>query len=115
MNSVRRKASVRVHGRAAGFLVEFGPEQEGGYAFSYLPGYDGPPVSLTMPVREESYRFDRFPPFFDGLLPEGWQLDALLRWAKLDRHDYMGQLLAVGQDVVGAVTVEPAEAEETLP
>ena len=112
MNSVRRKASVRVHDRAAGFLVEFGPEQGGGYAFSYLPGYDGSPVSLTMPVREEPYRFDRFPPIFDGLLPEGWQLEALLRRAKLDRHDYMGQLLAVGQDVVGAVTVEPAPAEE---
>ncbi|MFT5516934.1 MAG: serine/threonine-protein kinase HipA [Rhodothermales bacterium] len=60
-----------------------------------------------MPVRNEPYRFDRFPAFFDGLLPEGWQLDALLRARKLDRTDYMGQLLSVGADTVGDVTVEP--------
>jgi serine/threonine-protein kinase HipA len=58
-----------------------------------------------MPVRPEPYRFNGFPPFFDGLLPEGFQLEALLRQAKLDRHDYLGQLLQVGSDMVGSVTV----------
>ena len=90
-----------------------------GYAFSYEPGYESTPVSLTMPVRSEPYRFEQFPPFFDGLLPEGWQLEALLKHRKLDRTDYMGQLLAVGGDTVGAVTVvqsdTPAEAPEALP
>ena len=104
-----RTADVLVHGRPAGRLAE---EDSGrAYAFTYGPGYDGPPVSLTLPVRAEPYRFDRFPPFFDGLLPEGWQLEALLRRAKLDRHDRMGQLLAVGADTVGAVTVVPPAAE----
>lgn len=32
-------------------------------------------------------------------------LDALLRNAKIDRDDPFSQLLAVGQDLVGAVTV----------
>jgi len=105
-----RAADVFVHDRLAGLLVE--DEQGRAYAFAYAPGYDGPPVSLTMPVREAPYRFDRFPPFFDGLLPEGWQLEALLKRAKLDRHDRMGQLLAVGADTVGAVTVLPARAPE---
>lgn len=106
-----RTADVFVHDRLAGRLVEEAPGRA--YTFAYAPGYDGPPVSLTMPVREAPYRFDRFPPFFDGLLPEGWQLEALLKRAKLDRPDRMGQLLAVGADTVGAVTVLPRAAAES--
>jgi serine/threonine-protein kinase HipA len=62
-----------------------------------------------MPVRERSFDFDRFPPFFDGLLPEGVLLEALLKRRKIDRHDYFGQILAVGEDLVGAVTVREAQ------
>lgn len=102
-----REALVYVHDRLAGRLRE----EPTGYAFVYEPNYDGPPVSLTLPVRDEAYRFDAFPPFFDGLLPEGMMLEALLRQRKLDRRDYLGQLLAVGEDVVGAVTVRPAASE----
>ena len=32
-------------------------------------------------------------------------LDGLLRQRKIDRDDLFGQLVAVGEDVVGAVTV----------
>jgi serine/threonine-protein kinase HipA len=95
---------VLVNGRQAGILEEM---EGGSYRFDYCPDYSGPPVSLTLPVREEEYIFSRFPPFFDGLLPEGWQLEALLRSEKLDPRDYMGQLLKVGGDAVGSVTVEP--------
>jgi len=98
---------VKVLGRPAGILTEV--DRPGHYRFGYLVRYDGPPISLTMPLREEPYGFDRFPPFFDGLLPEGAQLEALLRVAKVDRNDPMGQLLVVGGDLVGAVTVEPME------
>lgn len=97
-----RSADVFVSGRMAGRLDEL---PGGTYRFAYADGYDGPPVSLTMPLRPEPFEYDRFPAFFDGLLPEGWQLEALLRSAKLDRRDRMGQLLAVGADTVGAVTV----------
>ena len=58
-------------------------------------------------MRKEVYRFKAFPSFFEGLLPEGPQLDALLRKAKLDKKDYFGQLLQVGNDLVGSVTVHP--------
>jgi len=76
------------------------------YIFEYDEGYHGLPVSLTMPILQKRYEFENFPPFFEGLLPEGPQLEALLRQAKLDRFDYFGQLLAVGTDLVGAITVE---------
>ena len=45
---------------------------------------------------------------YEGLLPEGVQLDALLRLRKLDSNDLFGQLLAVGHDVVGSLRIEPA-------
>lgn len=103
-----RRALVRVSGTEAGYLTEY---QDGTYAFEYLSDYAGPVVSLTMPIRSAPYLFQNFPPFFDGLLPEGWLLDALLRRTKIDRSDYMGQLLTVGSDLFGAVTVEPVQEE----
>lgn len=99
-----RRAIVCQHGREAGILTQ---SDKKAFEFVYHPDYAGPPVSLTMPVQSEPYRFSDFPPFFDGLLPEGFQLEALLRHAKLDRHDYLGQLLQVGSDMVGSVTVKP--------
>ncbi len=97
-----RKALVYQQGIPAGFLTE----TERGYEFQYLPDYDGTAVSLTMPVAGKSYQFDGFPPFFDGLLPEGYQLESLLRRLKIDRNDSFAQLIAVGADLVGSVTVE---------
>jgi len=62
-----------------------------------------------MPLSKQVYDYDRFPPFFEGLLPEGVMLEGLLRNAKIDRDDYFSQLVAVGQDMVGNVTVEVNE------
>ena len=75
------------------------------YLFEYLEGYNGPEISRTLPITERVCRFDRFPSFFDGLLPEGIQLEGLLKIKKIDRYDYFSQLMSVGGDMVGAVTV----------
>jgi serine/threonine-protein kinase HipA len=98
-----RKAKVYMHGQLAGTLVEI--EKNARYQFSYHEDYAGPAISLTMPVTPKDYEFSVFPPFFDGLLPEGFQLEALLRKRKINRADLFSQLLIVGQDLVGAVTV----------
>lgn len=98
-----KKARVFVHGVFAGVLEAL---DDGKYCFSYEATYQGSPVSLTMPLKNKVYAYDKFPPFFEGLLPEGDMLAAMLRRYKLDRKDYFGQLLQVGQDVVGAVTIE---------
>jgi serine/threonine-protein kinase HipA len=82
---------------------------DGSYRFTYKVGYRGEPVSLTMPTSQPVWEFPSFPSPFEGLLPEGVQLDALLRIRKLDKHDLFGQLLAVGQDVVGSLRIEPAK------
>jgi serine/threonine-protein kinase HipA len=101
-----RNAEVFFADDLAGMLIEL--EEGKKFRFQYASDYSGPPISLTMPVRQEPYLFDDFPPFFDGLLPEGFQLEALLRQKKLDRTDKFGQLLAVGADTVGAVSVRGA-------
>ena len=107
-------ALISVHAVPAARLFKHSTATaESRYEVAYLEGYRGPPISLTMPVQRETYEFETFPPFFDGLLPEGLQLEGLLRQAKIDRHDYFGQLLAVGADLVGAVTIgeAPPDAE----
>ena len=66
----------------------------------------GANASLTMPTSQPVWDFPHFPAPFEGLLPEGVQLDALLRIRKLDKSDLFGQLLEVGQDVVGSLRIE---------
>lgn len=101
-----KKAQIKVHNKLAGILTETDDRQ---YHFQYLSEYDGPPISLTLPVREEVYNFDSFPPYFDGVLPEGIQLEGLLKQHKVDGEDYFAQLVLTGADLVGAVTVEELE------
>jgi serine/threonine-protein kinase HipA len=100
---------IRQHGIPAGHLAELAAV---GWSFTYTTGYDGPRVSLALAVREEPWIFADFPPFLEGLLPEGPQLEAILRKHKIDRGDCFGQLMVVGQDVVGSLTVEEWPAEE---
>jgi serine/threonine-protein kinase HipA len=102
-----RKAKVFVNNREAGMLIEikFGSK----YLFEYMKGYSGMPVSLTMPVSDKELEFSAFPPFFEGLLPEGYQLEGLLKYSKIDRNDLFAQLMAVGDDMVGNVTVKEVQ------
>jgi len=99
-----RKAKVYVNGIEAGILCEI--EQGAAYSFEYNEGYGGLEVSRTMLTSQRKFTFTKFPPFFEGLLPEGIQLDGLLKLKKIDKNDFFSQLIAVGEDVVGAVTVK---------
>lgn len=102
-----KKAKIFVDGVYAGDLVELKKGKE--YQFIYLDQYQGISVSLTMPTNQKIYQFDQFPPFFEGLLPEGMMLEALLKKAKIDEDDLLEQLIRVGGDMVGNVTVEKSE------
>ncbi len=104
-----RKADVFVHTDHAGWLIEVEAGKD--YQFRYKEGYHGPPVSLTMPVAGKVFPFENFPPFFEGLLPEGVMLEGLLRQLKIDKGDFFSQLLATGEDLIGAVTVKQSADE----
>ncbi len=100
-----RKAEVHQQGQLAGLLEELDRQH---YRFTYASGYAGEPASLALPIRGAPYEFNKLPSVFEGLLPEGQQLEALLRQYKVDRHDLFTQLLLVGADVVGSLTVTEA-------
>ena len=103
-----RRAEVGQLGTSAGLLVE---QREGGWSFSYHQEYGGPPISLTMPVWLEPYDFPALPPALEGLLPEGLQLESLLKTHKIDRHDTFRQLVLVGGDLVGSLTIRELEPQ----
>lgn len=98
-----RSARIYNFGKLAGRLEEI--EKGKSYRFIYDDNYDGLPISLTMLRKQKEFSFSEFPPFFDGLLPEGNQLESLLRFSKTDRNDHFLHLLIVGKDLVGSVTV----------
>lgn len=103
-----RKAIIYVHNNRAGVLSE---ENSGGFQFKYDENYEGEAVSLTMPISNTVYSFDKFPSFFEGLLPEGIMLEGLLKIGKIDKNDYFSQLISTGNDLVGAITVKELSDE----
>lgn len=98
-----KRANIYIHNTTAGILTEHSKTK---YTFEYDDNYIGEPVSLTMPIKADPYYYDEFPPFFEGLLPEGFNLMQLLRLRKIDKNDYFSQLMYVGTDVIGAVTIK---------
>ncbi len=102
-----KQALVYVKREKAALLIEHSRDN---YELIYEPDYNGAPVSLSLPVEKKKYVFKSFPAYFEGLLPEGVQLEALLRQKKIDKNDLFSQLMAVGEDMVGAVPVEEIKA-----
>tara|TARA_R110000868_G_scaffold160854_4_gene390642 strand:- start:1030 stop:1350 length:321 start_codon:yes stop_codon:yes gene_type:complete len=100
-----RKANIFYNNKIfVGILIE--EKANSYYVIQYDKLYNGPPLSLTMPIDKKRYEFTEFPPFFEGVLPEGLQLESLLKLEKLNRNDYFSQLMVVGKDLVGAFSVK---------
>lgn len=108
-----RKAAIYYKDYLAGTLTE---TDDGDYHFQYDENYttEHPKesISLTMPVRSETYTDKRLFPFFEGLIPEGWLLDIASKNWKINPNDRMGLLLACCQNCIGAVSVQPIPNED---
>ncbi|MGD1823557.1 MAG: HipA N-terminal domain-containing protein [Pleomorphochaeta sp.] len=100
------KAKVFVEDKEAGVLIE---NDNGEYLFNYNDGYKGDIVSLTFSDKNKSYKSDILFPFFDGLIPEGWLLDKLVKNWKLDIKDRMSLLINCCSDCIGNVRIEKYE------
>lgn len=105
-----RRCEVYIHGIKAGVLTE----DEQGYAFTYdqpyLLGENNPPVSLTMPLQQQSYRSKSLFPFFFNMLSEGANRQLQSQLLHIAPEDDFGILLATARyDTIGAVTVKPIE------
>lgn len=109
-----RKAEIKVNDTIAGWLTQ----DENGYNFIYDKKYldsDNPePVSLTLPLQDNSFNSKVLFPFFDGLIPEGWLLQIAEKNWKLNPRDRMGLLLACCKDCIGAASVHPVKEEDEL-
>jgi serine/threonine-protein kinase HipA len=107
-----KKGKVYFKDMLAGIITE----TESGYAFYYDENYinnsGAKVISLTMPLRKEPYESSTMPPFFDGLIPEGWLLDIAENTWKIKPNDRMGLLLNFCQNCIGAVSVITDETEQ---
>lgn len=116
-----RKAFVYVREDFAGTLME----TDYGYSFAYDEEYlrsdNAAAVSLTLPLQSEEFRSKTLFSFFDGLIPEGWLLDIVIKNWKLSYKDRFGLLLAACKDPIGCVSIRsgldtvPQENEPAAP
>lgn len=108
MDEAYRKANVYVRDAFAGVLRE----TDAGYVFAYDARYlvdsQAPDISLTLPKRAEPYTSKTLFAFFDGLIPEGWLLNAVSHNWKIDQADRFGLLLVACRDCSGCVSIREA-------
>jgi serine/threonine-protein kinase HipA len=101
-----RKAFVSIRDCFAGVLEE----TDEGYSFSYDPDYirskNAVPVSLTLPIQNESFTSRTLFSFFDGLIPEGWLLNVVTRNWKIPKNDRFAILLVACKDPIGNVGIK---------
>lgn len=107
-----RQCEVYVHGIKAGILTE---DDNREYFFTYDPSYlsgsKNPPVSLTLPLRKESYHSPYLFPSFFNMLSEGENRQMQSQLLHIDAEDDFGILLATAQyDTIGAITVKPIKS-----
>lgn len=72
-------------------------------------------ISITHPFEshKEPVEYRDLPPFFDGLIPEGWLLSVALRMKPDLARDRFDLLLSTGRDCIGAVSIlAPSEKPE---
>lgn len=106
-----RRGRVSISGQPVGVIEAFDDTTRFTYSPQWLARDDAVPVSLTLPLRSQPYESQGLHPFFENLLPEGWLLDVSTRALKIAKDDAFGLLLATCRDCVGAVEIEPLEAE----
>ncbi len=103
----RKRGKVYVNEEFAGIIEQ----REGLYSFrydgEYLKSANPKPVSLTLPLRANSYEQKTMIPFFDGLIPEGWLLNIITDNWKVNKNDRMGLLLLACKDCIGNVSIVP--------
>lgn len=102
-----RQCEVLVDGKNAGILRE---EDSGRYTFSYNEGYQGRPVCLALPVRDEMFISDYLFPFFFNMLSEGANRKMQSQLLHIDEKDDFGIMLATANyDTIGNVTINPIQ------
>ena len=90
-------------------------DRHGAMRFAYDAGWladpAAPALSCSLPKRPEPFRPRECRPFFEGLLPEGAQRDAVAAACGISPANEFALLERLGGDVAGALTLRPADEE----
>jgi serine/threonine-protein kinase HipA len=93
-------------------------DRHGAVRFAYSPGWlaedSAPPVSFSLPKRRASFSTRECLPFFEGLLPEGAQRDAVAAALGISPGNTFGLLSELGAEVAGALSLW-SDGEEPPP
>jgi len=106
------RLDVYLHGRVAGVLER---RSQARLTFAYEGGWvasEGPPLSLSLPVRAEPFEHEECAPFFEGLLPEGDFLKAIARTLHVSATNPFQLLTELGGECAGAISVAPSGGPE---
>ncbi len=114
--------NVNLYGETIGTLTHVGGDRT---LFNFADDYiaDGIRPTLGLGFRDEygqlitgfAVKQKRLLPFFSNLLPEGHLRDYLARLAGVNQEREFYLLWALGRDLPGAISVEPANGEEWPP
>ena len=105
--------SIECRGRQvqAGFLTGDSPEEARfRYSDTYLEN-SMTPISISLPLKEDTFSAAETAAFFDGLLPEGFTRRTVAKWLHADERDYLSILHDLGRECLGAVCITE-EGEE---
>ena len=97
---------VYLCGRRAGRLIR---KANGNLQFRYEQAYDGPPISSSMPLKDEAHPHAACIAVFGGLLAEGESREALARNLGVSRQNDFALLQELGGDCAGAISVLPPD------
>jgi len=102
---VSRSLNVFLFGIKTGVLAE---NEQSRLSFQYEP--DAPaPLSVRMPIREETYPHDYAHPFFENLTPEGRPLEIIADRMRISEHNPFSILDKIGGDCAGAIALYEGE------
>jgi serine/threonine-protein kinase HipA len=108
---MKKKGTVFFQNSPAGEIAQ---TAERFYEFRYDPKNQNA-VSWTLPRKETLHKSEDLFPFFDGLIPEGWLLNLVIKNWKIPPNDRMSLLLTSCQDCIGAVTVQSQSEANPIP
>lgn len=84
------------------------------YDEDYITADYGRPISISLPLRSESFTSEETRCFFEGLLPEGFSRKAVADWIKTEEDDYIAILSILGKECLGAIRIVPDGNEEEV-
>ncbi|HCY75812.1 MAG TPA: phosphatidylinositol kinase [Ignavibacteriales bacterium] len=106
MKTQEKRAEVYFNGTLVGFLLKTDNKYFFEYNKDYLRNQANPPISLTLPKREDPYVSDKLFPFFYGLLSEGDNKELQCRLLSIDENDHFTRLIKTAElDTIGGITV----------